>query len=64
MKLFHEVPEVGFALMSWLEAALVDNQLVLPKVSVVEGGFDAINSALDQMRDGLVSGRRLVVPVM
>lgn len=63
MKLFHEIAEVGDALMEWLEVALAKARLTLPEVTVIDGGLSAVNEGLDQMRKGLVSGRRLVVSI-
>ncbi|KAK4497847.1 hypothetical protein PRZ48_010502 [Zasmidium cellare] len=63
VKLFHEVPEIGRAIMAWLEQALNSQTLELPRVDEVTGGLGGINAALDQMRVGNVSGRRLVVPL-
>ncbi|KAF2765583.1 GroES-like protein [Teratosphaeria nubilosa] len=63
VKVFHAVPEVGRSLMDWLGKALELDALALPSVTLVHGGLGAINAALDEMRKGLVSGRRLVVPL-
>lgn len=63
VKLFHEVPEVGSSLMAWLEDALESSLLSLPRVSEVKGGLSGVNDALDLMRQGLISGQRLVVPL-
>lgn len=63
IKVFHEVPSVGLALMQWLEAALRDEAIALPDVELADGGLGGINSALDRMRRGEISGRRLVVPI-
>jgi NADPH:quinone reductase-like Zn-dependent oxidoreductase len=63
VKVFHEVEEVGRSLMDWLGTALKLNALSLPSVTLVGGGLGGINAALEQMRQGLVSGRRLVVPI-
>lgn len=63
VKLFHEVPEVGRSIMAWLEQALVSKVLELPRVDEVAGGLEGINDALDRMRSGDVSGKRLVVPL-
>lgn len=63
MKIFHEVPEIGKCLMLWLGIALEKSLLSLPTISTVPGGLSGINTALDQMRQGQVSGRRLVVPI-
>jgi D-arabinose 1-dehydrogenase-like Zn-dependent alcohol dehydrogenase len=61
IKLFHEVPVIGRALMDWLEAALEAEAIALPRIEVFRGGLDGINAALDRMRNGEISGRRLVV---
>jgi D-arabinose 1-dehydrogenase-like Zn-dependent alcohol dehydrogenase len=63
IKLFHEVAEVGTALMRWLEIGLQNRMISLPSVSLVPNGLEGINSALEQMRQGKVLGRRLVVPI-
>lgn len=63
VKLFHEVPEIGRSIMAWLQAALELQTLELPRVDEVGGGLGGINGALDLMRAGKVSGRRLVVPL-
>lgn len=63
IKLFHEVPSIGLALMKWLERALETDAIALPEVEHAKGGLDGINAALDKMRRGEISGRRLVVPV-
>ena len=63
IKLFHELPQVGEALMTWLESLLQNNLLDLPDVDIAEGGLAGINAALDQMRRGEVSGKRIVVPL-
>ncbi|KAK5128195.1 hypothetical protein LTR08_004074 [Meristemomyces frigidus] len=63
IKLFHESPVFGEALMQWLEALLVAQALKLPEVEVAEGGLAGINDALDRLRSGTVSGKRIVVPV-
>lgn len=61
MKLFHEVPGVGRALMSWLQQALAASAITLPEVTSVKGGLGSVNGILDRMRQGAVSGRRMVV---
>ena len=63
IKLFHEVPSIGLALMTWLEQALETDAIALPEVEHGGQGLDGINAALDRMRRGEISGRRLVVPV-
>jgi NADPH:quinone reductase-like Zn-dependent oxidoreductase len=63
IKSFHEVPAVGDSLMIWLEQMLAEGLLSTPDIEVAGGGLDGINAALDRLRDGSVSGPRLVVPI-
>lgn len=63
IKLFHELPELGEALMLWLERLLSTGLLVPPSILGVEEGFGSVNRALDSMRRGEVSGGRLVVKI-
>ncbi|KAF1987584.1 quinone oxidoreductase [Aulographum hederae CBS 113979] len=63
VKVFHEVPKVGGRIMRWLEGLLKDGMLTLPETDVVVGGIECINKALDTMRRGEVSGKRLVIKV-
>ncbi|THX78370.1 GroES-like protein [Aureobasidium pullulans] len=63
IKLFHEVPSIGLTLMTWLEKALETQAIALPEVEHAEGGLEGINAALDRMRNGEISGRRLVISV-
>ena len=63
VKLFHEVPDVGLSLMAWLEQALQYEVLQLPIVESAPGGLEGVNAALDRMREGQISGKRLVVPL-
>ncbi|KAF2211350.1 hypothetical protein CERZMDRAFT_43688 [Cercospora zeae-maydis SCOH1-5] len=63
VKLFHEVRNVGLSLTAWLEQALEHNVLSLPVVESAPGGLEGVNAALDRMRQGQISGKRLVVPL-
>jgi NADPH:quinone reductase-like Zn-dependent oxidoreductase len=63
MKVFHEVQEVGENLMKWLEALLKEGLLIPPDVELAPGGLDGINDALDRMRKGDISGKRLVIKI-
>lgn len=63
IKVFHEAPAVGETLMKWLEELLVAKSLKLPEVEIADGGLSGINDALDRLRSGTVSGKRIVVPV-
>lgn len=64
IKLFHEVPEIGEALMLWLERLLSQSLLTPPRILGVKEGFGAVNGALDEMRRGDISGGRVVVRVV
>lgn len=63
IKLFHESSVYGNAVVEWLEKLLVAKSLKLPEVEVAEGGLAGINNALDRLRAGTVSGKRIVVSV-
>ncbi|KAI5246179.1 GroES-like protein [Aureobasidium subglaciale] len=64
IKVFHEVPSIGLSMMNWLERALETEAIILPEVEqATPSGLDGINAALDRMRRGEISGRRLVVSV-
>ncbi|KAF2086020.1 GroES-like protein [Saccharata proteae CBS 121410] len=63
IKLFHEIAEVGESLMEWLERLLVHGNVSAPGIEIVTGGLHAVNEALDQMRRGEISGKRLVVEI-
>lgn len=63
IKVFHEVPAVGEALVLWLERLLAEGLLSPPEVLAVEKGFGGVNRALDRMRRGEIRGGRIVVDV-
>lgn len=63
IKIFHDVPVVGETLMVWLEELLVAKALRLPHIEIANGGLSGVNQALDRLRSGTVSGKRIVVPV-
>lgn len=63
IKVFHSTPAVGEPTMVWLEQLLLANLLAPPDVDVAAGGLEGINDALDQLREGNVSGKRIVVPL-
>ncbi|KAM7203146.1 GroES (chaperonin 10)-like protein [Naviculisporaceae sp. PSN 640] len=63
IKLFHEVPEVGDALVRWFERLLEKGLVSPPEIIDVEQGLESINSGLDRMRRGEISGGKLVVRV-
>lgn len=63
VKLFHEVKELGEELVVWAEKLIASGKLALPDVVRAEGGLGGINDALVLLKDGSVSGKRVVVDV-
>lgn len=63
IKVFHSVPAFGEAAMRWLEQLLVAKGLEPPDIALADGGLGGINEALDRLRNGQVSAKRLVVPI-
>jgi NADPH:quinone reductase-like Zn-dependent oxidoreductase len=63
IKLFHEVPEIGGALMQWLEHLLEQGLIRPPDVVATDSGLENVNLALDRMRRGDISGGRSVIRV-
>ncbi|CAG7968785.1 unnamed protein product [Penicillium olsonii] len=61
IKLFHTAPAVGEAMVCWLEELLQSTTLTLPEIVHAEGGLEGINAALETLRSGSVSGKRIVV---
>ncbi|KZF18923.1 oxidoreductase [Xylona heveae TC161] len=61
IKLFHEVASIGNELVLWLEKLLSSGALKLPETISAPGGLSGINDALDQLRSGHASGKRIVV---
>ncbi|KAH7323132.1 chaperonin 10-like protein [Stachybotrys elegans] len=61
IKLFHEVPEIGRPLATWLSRLLEDRIITHPKVLDVENDLGSINKGLDRMRVGEISGGKLIV---
>lgn len=63
IKLFHTSQYVGGHLSKWLYELLDTDRLQPPEVEFVPGGLDAINGALERLRQGKTSGKRLVIRV-
>ncbi|KAK4157790.1 chaperonin 10-like protein [Chaetomidium leptoderma] len=63
IKLFHEVPAVGEALVEWLERLLEKGLVTPPEIIGVQHGLGSVNRGLDRMRKGEISGGKLVVRV-
>ncbi|KAJ5993996.1 Polyketide synthase enoylreductase [Penicillium sp. IBT 35674x] len=61
IKLFHSAPAVGESMVTWLENLLQSGTLALPEIVRADGGLEGINAALDVLRSGTVSGKRIVV---
>ncbi|KAJ5646117.1 hypothetical protein N7490_002489 [Penicillium lividum] len=61
IKLFHTAPAVGESMVTWLESLLQSGTLTLPEIIRAEGGLEGINAALDVLRSGSASGKRIVV---
>ena len=49
--------------MRWLEQLLIAKGLQPPSIAIADGGLEAINEALDRLRNGTVSAKRIVVPI-
>ena len=63
VKVFHSMPPVGEQIMDWLERLLLEKALKTPEIVIASGGLEGINGALDQLRNGTVSRKRIVVPI-
>lgn len=63
MKLFHEVPKIGEAMVLWLERLLRANMITPPEIFGIEDGMENVNKGLDRMRRWEVSGGKLVVRI-
>ena len=61
IKVFHEVPALGRSLVLWLERLLEQGLIQPPSVLSSSDGLHSVNSALDKMRRGEISGGRAVV---
>lgn len=63
IKVFHSTAAIGEPVMVWLEQLLAANVLAPPDIDIAQGGLEGVNSALDQLREGNASGKRIVVPL-
>lgn len=63
IKVFHSVPALGETAMRWLEQLLLAKGLEPPNIALADGGLEGINGALDNLRNGTVSAKRIVVPI-
>ena len=63
IKAFHDIPKIGESLMTWLERVLLAKKLIVPEIETAVGGLSGINKALDLLREGTLTGKRIVVPL-
>ena len=63
IKALHDIPKLGECLMTWLERLLLAERLIGPETEIAVGGLSGINKALDLLRKGTVTGKRVVVPL-
>jgi D-arabinose 1-dehydrogenase-like Zn-dependent alcohol dehydrogenase len=63
IKGFHHIRKIGESLMTWLERLLLAERLVAPEIEIAVGGLSGINQALDALREGSITGKRVVVPL-
>lgn len=63
IKLYHESPEVGRTLTTWLGRLLQNDTVAYPTVVGIGNGLSSINASLDRMRRGEISGGKMVVKV-
>lgn len=63
IKLFHEVPAVGRALVTWLERLLERGLVSPPEIIDIEEGLENVNTGLDRMRRGEIRGGKLIVRI-
>ncbi|KAL4895277.1 chaperonin 10-like protein [Aspergillus ambiguus] len=61
IKLFHACPAIGSSMMTWLEDMLGSGAIKLPEIIRKSGGLGSINAALEFLRLGAASGKRVVI---
>jgi NADPH:quinone reductase-like Zn-dependent oxidoreductase len=61
IKVHHDVQAVGEGLMTWLEELVKNGNIQPLETELAPGGLEGINNALDRMRKGEISGKRLAV---
>ncbi|GAA5992984.1 hypothetical protein JCM5350_004307 [Sporobolomyces pararoseus] len=61
IKTVHTNNRIGSGLMKLIEELLASNELVLPDITVLEGGLEVVNDGLEKLRTGAVSFGRIVV---
>ncbi|KAL7921430.1 hypothetical protein ACQKWADRAFT_126124 [Trichoderma austrokoningii] len=63
IKLFHTSQDVGNHLSQWLYELLDLHQLLPPEVDSMTGGLDAINGALEILKQGKTAGKGIVIRI-
>jgi threonine dehydrogenase-like Zn-dependent dehydrogenase len=63
IKRFHESSEVGRAVIIWMEELLLGGTLILPNIEIADGGLEGVNAALADLKSGVCSAQRIVVPI-
>ncbi|GAA5849016.1 hypothetical protein JCM3766R1_005427 [Sporobolomyces carnicolor] len=63
IKTVHTNAQVGAGLMSLVESLLASNELVVPDITVIEGGLGSVNDGLEQLKTGQVPFGRIVIKV-
>ncbi|KAM0513288.1 hypothetical protein ACHAPE_007940 [Trichoderma viride] len=63
IKLFHTSQYVGGHLSIWLYELLDTQKLLPPEVESVSGGLDAINGALEILKQGKTAGKGIVIRI-
>ncbi|UKZ95884.1 uncharacterized protein TrAFT101_010696 [Trichoderma asperellum] len=63
IKLFHTSQYVGGYLSKWLYELLDMHKLLLPEVERIPGGLDAINEALEILKQGKTAGKGIVIRI-
>ena len=63
IKVFHSVPIIGETVMDWLEQLLLKKVFHPPEIVITDSGLEGINESLNSLKNGGVSGKRLVVQI-
>ncbi|CEI59993.1 hypothetical protein FVEN_g8202 [Fusarium venenatum] len=61
VKLFHTHERIGTYLSTWLHELLDGSFIQLPRSEIIDGGLGSINGALERLKNGDVSGSRLII---
>lgn len=61
IKRFHEDPAYGQFMVDFISQCVMQKTISPMRVKIFDGGFDAIQGGLEHLKQGEVSGRKLVV---